>query len=70
MSRRLSTQDHCRQALAWLWREVEADRMPLPKAKVLVYCTLSLSQILSETDLEQRIAALEAEKSTHRRRAA
>jgi len=59
MSRRLSTQDHCRQALAWLYREVEADRMPLPKAKCLTYICLSLSGVLAEHQLEERIQKLE-----------
>lgn len=60
MARSLNTQADVRRALAWVWREVEADRMELPKAKVLIYGALSLSQVLSEHDLEARILALES----------
>ncbi len=34
--------------------------MPIQKCKALVYTALSLSQVMSEHDLENRIAALEA----------
>ena len=68
MSRRLNSQEHCRQALAWLWREVEADRMELPKAKASTYICLSLSGILADHDTEQRLVALE--QAMHHRGAA
>lgn len=58
--RSLKTQDDIRRALAWVWREVEADRMEHRKAKVLIYGALSLSQVMSQHDLERRIEALEA----------
>lgn len=70
MSRRLLTQGHCRQALAWLWREVEADRIPLPKAKVLTYICLSLSGVLSEHELEERITQLETAQASRSQRGA
>ena len=57
--RSLKTQGDIRRALAWVWREVEADRMPIPKGKALVYTALSLSQVMTEHDLEKRIEALE-----------
>ena len=63
MSRRLSTQDHCRQALAWLWREVESDRMDVQKARTLCHICLSLSGILSDHDIEARIVQLETAMS-------
>ena len=56
---RLKTQDNCRQAIAWVFRELKADRMRPDKARVLVYCALSISTILSEHDIEERITALE-----------
>lgn len=58
--RDLSTQDAVRTALAWVWREIEADRMPIPKGKALIYGALSISQVLRDTDLERRLEALEA----------
>lgn len=58
--RQLKTQDDIRRALAHVYREVESDRMEPAKARVLVYCALSLSTVLSEHELEARIAALEA----------
>lgn len=57
--RSLKTQADIRRALAWVWREVEADRMELRKAKTLIYGALSLSQVMTQHDLEARIAALE-----------
>jgi len=70
MSRRFSTQEHCRLALQWLWKEIESDSptMPIQKAKTLVYIALSISQILKESDLEVRIAQLEAVHASRNQR--
>ena len=59
MQRRLKSQDNCRQAIAWVFRELEQDRMDAAKARVLIYAALSISGILSDHDVEQRIQALE-----------
>jgi hypothetical protein len=64
--RSLKTQEDVRRALAWVWREAEADRMDVQKARLLVYCALSLSQVLSEHGLEARIEALEAQANLRR----
>lgn len=58
--RQLKTQSDVRRALAWVFRKVESDEMPVAKGRCLIYAALSLSQVLSEHELEQRIAALEA----------
>jgi len=57
--RQLKTQADVKRALAWVWRELEADRMPVPKAKALIYGALSLSQVMTEHDLEERLRKLE-----------
>jgi uncharacterized protein (DUF2225 family) len=57
--RRLKNQENCRQAIAWVFRELEKDRMEAGKARVLIYAALSISGILAEHDVEQRIKALE-----------
>jgi hypothetical protein len=59
MARRLATQDDVRKALAWCWKEIEADRMDVQKGRALVYCAMSVSNVLSEHSLEQRLEALE-----------
>jgi hypothetical protein len=67
-TRSLKTQDDIARALAHVYRELDADRVDPVKARALVYCALSLSQVLGEHDLEKRVEALEA--STSQRRAA
>lgn len=57
--RPLKTQDDIRRALAHVYRELEADRVDPGKARVLIYCALSLSQVLGEHELEKRVEALE-----------
>ncbi len=57
--RQLKTQGDIRRALSHVYREAEADRMEPGKARVLIYAALSISSILSEHDIEARIAALE-----------
>jgi len=57
--RRLKTQDNCRAAIAWTFRELEHDRLDPGKARVLIYAALSISGILAEHSIETRIQALE-----------
>ncbi len=64
--RRLKTQDNCRVAIAWVFREVEAERMDAGRARVLIYAALSISSILSEHDLEKRLEALETAANLRR----
>ena len=58
--RTLNSQADVRRALAKVYRDLEADRLDPGKARVMIYCALSLSQVLSEHDLEKRVEALEA----------
>ena len=58
--RSLKSQADVQRALAWLWREIEATRIPVDRGRCLIYCALSLSQVLSEHDLEARVKTLEA----------
>lgn len=64
--RSLKSQSDIQRALAWVWREIEADRMPVVKGKALIYGALVLSQVLTEHDLEARITALETQASLRR----
>jgi hypothetical protein len=57
--RQLKTQGDVRRTLAWLFREIEADKIPVQKGKALVYTLMSLSAVLTEHDLEERLRALE-----------
>jgi hypothetical protein len=62
--RRFKTQDDCRRAIATVYRELEKDKMEAGKARVLIYAALSISQILSEHDMEARVEALESRLKT------
>ncbi|GLH67313.1 hypothetical protein [Geothrix edaphica] len=64
--RSLKTQEDIRRALAHVYRELEADRVDPGKARVLIYCALSLSQVLGEHDLEKRVEALETSSQLRR----
>lgn len=68
MRRRLETQEDVRRLLAFVVREVEADKMSIPKAKALIYAGMSLSAVLSDHDLERRVAVLEEAPITGRKR--
>ena len=59
-TRSLKTQSDIARALAHVYRELDGDRLEPAKARVLIYCALSLSQVLSEHDIEARLVALEA----------
>lgn len=62
-ARTLKNQSDISRALAHIYREVDANRMDVAKARALIYCALSLSSVLSEHDLEARILALETQAS-------
>ena len=57
--RRLKSQEDCRRALAWVFRQVEKDIMAPAKGRVLIYAALTISGILAEHDIESRIEAIE-----------
>jgi hypothetical protein len=59
--RRFKTQEDCRRAIAWIFSELSANRMKPDKARVLIYASLSISGILTDHDLEERIATLECQ---------
>jgi hypothetical protein len=65
-TRSLKNQDDIARALAHVYRELDADRLEPAKGRVLIYCALSLSSVLSEHDLEQRIEALESAANLRR----
>jgi hypothetical protein len=65
-TRSLKTQSDISRALAHVYREVDADRIEPAKARVLIYCALSLSQVLTEHDLEARLVALETAANLRR----
>ena len=60
--RSLKTQGDVKRALAWVFREIDADKMPVPKGKALVYTLMSLSSVMTEHDLEARLNALEVQQ--------
>ena len=65
-ARSLKTQSDISRALAYVYREVDGNRMPPNKARVLIYCALSLSTVLSQHDLEARVLALETQSAMRR----
>jgi len=58
--RRLKTQEDCRKALASIYRNLEENQVDPTKARVMIYCALSISQILAGQPLEDRIQKLES----------
>lgn len=66
--RRLKTQDNCRAAIAWVFRELEKDRIEAGKARVLIYAALSISGILAEHDIEKRVEAIEGRMAEKEKR--
>ena len=58
--RRLKSAEDVRRALAWLWRQVESDRIDEKKARVMIYAASTLAVLIRDTDLEARLEALEA----------
>ena len=57
---RLNTASDIRKALGRVWREVEADRMDLKKARTLIYCGATMLGVIQTADIEGRLAELEA----------
>lgn len=69
--RRLKTAQDVRSALATLYRKLEADEIDPQKARVMVYVAATIASIIKDESmerLEERLAALEAEKEDPRRR--
>lgn len=64
--RRLKTAGNVRQALAWVFRQVEAGALDPNTARVLIYCSATLAAIIRDSDLEARIEALEATQQKRR----
>lgn len=58
--RRLSNLTNVRTALADVIRKVESDELEQKKARTLIYGLSVLAGIIQGTDLEERLAALEA----------
>ena len=65
-TRSLKTQDDIARALAHVYRELDANRLEPAKGRVLIYCALSLSSVLTEHDLERRLEALETAANLRR----
>ena len=57
--RRLKTADNVRQALGWIFRQVEGGKMDTQTARVLVYTCATLGAVIRDSDIEGRIDALE-----------
>ncbi|MDP2876242.1 MAG: hypothetical protein Q8O00_08665 [Holophaga sp.] len=58
--RRLKTQEDVRFALSSIYRQLEAETIDIPRAKAMIYCAQTISRVLSEHTLEERVKALEA----------
>jgi hypothetical protein len=56
---RLKTLDDVRVELAKVYREARTHRLPLDEAKGLAYLLQLMSNLVKDTALEQRVAALE-----------
>ena len=65
-TRSLKNQDDIARALAHVYRELDANRLEPAKGRALIYCALSLSQVLSEHDIEKRLEALESQANLRR----
>lgn len=61
--RRLKTAGNVRQALAWVFRQVEAGTMDPNTARVLIYCSATLATLIRDSDLEARVEVLEADQA-------
>ena len=68
--RRLENQSDVRRTLAGLYRKLEKDEVDPTKARVLTYILLSISQIIGDNELEQRVVQLEAALPQRLRRSA
>lgn len=58
-ARQFKSQEDCRRAIAFIFREVESAKMPVDRGRCLIYAALSISGILSDNDLERRVTELE-----------
>jgi hypothetical protein len=48
-----------RAALSWAWRELEADRLDIPKAKAFATLGYAIIAALQKSDVVERLAELE-----------
>lgn len=56
---RLNSATDVRKRLAHVWREVEANRMDLPKARTLAYIGQVMLGVIQASDLEARLHEVE-----------
>jgi hypothetical protein len=56
--RTLKTQLDCRRALAWIFGELEGERLDVGRARVMVYTLQNLSAILDRSELEAELEAI------------
>lgn len=56
--RTLRTQLDCRRALAWIFGELEAARLDVQRARVMVYTLQTLSGIVDRSELEAELEAI------------
>ena len=59
MARRFNSLNDCKRYLADALNRLEAGELEGDGVKVRSYCTQILSKIISESDLEERVKALE-----------
>lgn len=57
---RLKTADDARRALAQVIRDLKANTIDVGRARCMVYALATLATIVRDSDLEARLAALEA----------
>lgn len=56
--RTLKSQLDCRRALAWIFGELEAERLEVARARVMIYALQNLSAILERSELEDELEAI------------
>lgn len=61
--RRLKTLTDVRRFLAFTLNQLERNEIDESRAKTVAYCLNILSGVIRDSDLEQRVEALEAEKN-------
>ena len=59
MARRFNSLSDCRRYLSDVLNRLEAGELESDGVKVRSYCTQILSKIIAESDLEERVRALE-----------
>jgi hypothetical protein len=56
--RTLKTQTDCRRALAWIFGELEAARLDVPRVRAMTHAVTSLSAILERCEMEAELEAI------------